>query len=193
MSRVQVFEPAMCCSTGVCGPSVDPALVRFAADMEWLKGQGVDVERNNLSQQPQAFASNGTVRDALKELGVEILPLILIDGQITFEGAYPTRADLAARLGLQEAVTPSIFSPAVAELVALGAAIAANCEPCFRYHYDQAHRLGVSKEDMWLAVQTAQAVKEQPARQMVELATRYLRPAEAEIDELAVIQPKGCC
>lgn len=100
MSRIQVFEPAMCCSTGVCGPSVDPALVRFAADMEWLKSQGVETERANLSQQPQAFATNELVRERLKQNGLKVLPLVLIDGQTAFEGAYPTREELAARLGL---------------------------------------------------------------------------------------------
>lgn len=54
MIAVRVFDPAMCCSTGICGPSVDPQLVRFAADLDWLKGQGVSVERFNLSQQPGA-------------------------------------------------------------------------------------------------------------------------------------------
>ena len=48
MIKVQVFDPAMCCSTGVCGPSVDPVLPRFAADLEWLKSKGVQVERYNL-------------------------------------------------------------------------------------------------------------------------------------------------
>ena len=54
MTAVRVFDPAMCCSTGICGPSVDPELVRFAADLDWLKSQGVSVERFNLSQQPAA-------------------------------------------------------------------------------------------------------------------------------------------
>lgn len=101
MSLIQVFERAMCCSTGVCGPSVDPVLVRFAADLEWLKSQGVDVERNNLSQQPQAFAASELIRDAMKQRGLKTLPLVLVDGAIAFEGAYPTRVELAARLGLQ--------------------------------------------------------------------------------------------
>jgi len=70
--------------------------------------------------------------------------------------------------------TGSLFSPAVAELVAIGAAIAANCEPCFKYHYDQARKLGVTPRDMARAVATAQAVKEAPARAMLTLAERYL-------------------
>lgn len=193
MPKVQVFEPAMCCSTGVCGPSVDPVLVRFAADVDWLKGQGVEVERSNLSQQPEAFATNSVVRNALQERGMETLPLIMIDGQIFVEGSYPSREELATLLGLNQKIADSIYSSAVAELVALGASVAANCEPCFRAHYDRARKLGVSKEDMWLAVQTAQAVKEQPARQMVDLATRYLKSAAGETDELRILQPKGCC
>ncbi|MDF2629712.1 MAG: arsD [Symbiobacteriaceae bacterium] len=101
MSKVQVFERAMCCSTGVCGPNVDPVLVRFAADLDWLKGQGVDVERNNLSQQPLAFATAEIVKNAMHARGLKVLPMVLIDGQVAFEGAYPTRAELAARMGLQ--------------------------------------------------------------------------------------------
>ncbi len=100
MSKVQVFERAMCCSTGVCGPSVDPVLVRFAADLDWLKGQGVNVERNNLSQQPQAFATAELVKNAMHSRGLKVLPMVLVDGQVAFEGAYPTRADLAVRLGM---------------------------------------------------------------------------------------------
>jgi hypothetical protein len=50
--KFQIFDPPMCCSTGLCGPGVDPALVTFSADLDWLKRQGIDVERCNLSQQP---------------------------------------------------------------------------------------------------------------------------------------------
>jgi hypothetical protein len=100
MKKIQVFEPAMCCSTGVCGPSVDPALVRFAGDMEWLKRSGIAVERHNLSQQPQAFVSNELVRSTMTQKGVEALPLTIVDGQVAYLGVYPTRAELAERFGL---------------------------------------------------------------------------------------------
>jgi AhpD family alkylhydroperoxidase len=68
----------------------------------------------------------------------------------------------------------TLYSPAVAELVAIGAAIAANCEPCFKYHYTQAQKLGVSSLDMARAVAMAHAVKEAPARAILELAERTL-------------------
>lgn len=171
MPTIQVFDPAMCCSTGVCGPEVDPALVRFAADLEWLKENGVAVERFNLSQEPAAFVGNPEVVAAMRRRD-DALPLLLLDGKIVAQGSYPERAALAGLVGV--AAPRSIYSEAVAELVAIGAAIASNCEPCFRFHFDKARKLGVSKEDMALAVGTAKMVKESPARAVVELAEKYL-------------------
>ena len=95
MTSVKVFDPAMCCSSGVCGPSVDPELARFAADLDWLAGEGVSVERFNLAQQPDAFVAHDQVTDALRERGEEALPLILVDGRKVIEGAYPSRDQLA--------------------------------------------------------------------------------------------------
>ena len=70
--------------------------------------------------------------------------------------------------------TNSLFSPAVGELVAIGASIAANCEPCFKYHYSQAQKLGVSKDDIAKAVATAKGVKEAPAEAVLNLANKTL-------------------
>ena len=173
--KIQVFDPPMCCSTGVCGPAVDPALVQFAADLAWLQAQGVAVERFNLSQQPAAFAGTPVVREALAEDGNDCLPLIVADGAVLWKGKYPTRQMLAGFAGLQ--ANASIFSDAVKELVAIGAAIASNCEPCFKHHYNQARKLGVSKDDMRLAVEMAQAVKDSPAQSVLALAGKYLSEA----------------
>jgi len=171
MPKVQVFDPPMCCSTGVCGPEVDPALVRFASDLEWLKENGVEVERFNLSQEPAAFVGNPVVAQAIRGQDGG-LPLLLVDGKIVAQGSYPAREVLAELAGV--AAAKSIYTEAVQELVAIGAAIAANCEPCFRHHFDKARKLGVSKEDMARAVTTAQTVKESPARAVIELAEKYV-------------------
>jgi len=183
--KIQVFDPPMCCSTGVCGPSVDAALVRFAADLDWLKRQGVEVERYNLSQQPAAFAGNKVVKTALGKDGNDCLPLTLVDGAVACRGKYPTRDELASYAGIE--LRPGIFTDAVKELVAIGAAIGSNCEICFKHHYNEARKLGVSKEDMRLAVEMAQAVKESPARSILELADKYLREPRV----LATAAP--CC
>lgn len=171
MAKIQVFDPAMCCATGVCGVDVDPALARFAADVEWLKTKGVEVERFNLSQQPAAFVANAEVAAALHG-HPDALPLVVAEGKIVFQGDYPDRRALAELAGIP--MQESICSEAVLELVALGAAIASNCEPCFRFHFDKARKLGVSRDDMARAVATARAVKEAPARAVLDVAAKYL-------------------
>jgi len=202
MAQIQIFDPPMCCSTGVCGPSVDPALVRFAADLEWLQANGVVAERFNLAQQPGAFAESEVVRTALEEEGNDCLPLIVIDGQIVSRASYPDRDTVSRLAGLADGKQPSLFSPQVQELVAIGAAIASNCEPCLKFHYDKARKLGVSAQDMHSAVAVALAVKDTPARAMVDLAGKLLRkPVEAAAPDTvgdccapaAADAGDGCC
>jgi len=198
MVQLQVFDPAMCCSTGICGPSVDPELVRFAADLDWLTSQGVSVERFNLAQDPGAFAADAAVKSALEAQGEEALPLVKVDGEVNSSGRYPSRDELAAWAGL-DALAPSIYTEAVNELVAIGAAIASNCEPCFKFHYDKARKLGVSSEDMMAAVTMAKNVKDTPARAVLQLAEKYLLRGTHEVDASAVTvervdaEPTSCC
>lgn len=175
MKSIQVFDPALCCSTGVCGVDVDQALVSFSADVDWVKGQGAKIERFNLAQQPMAFAEHAAVKAALEHSGEAALPLLLVDGAVFLSGRYPTRDELSQWLGLS--TSPSIFSAQVAELVAIGAAVASHCAPCLKFHVAEARKLGVSAADMRRAVDLAQKVKEAPARAMLDLAQRLLEPA----------------
>lgn len=94
MNQLDVYDPATCCATGVCGPGVDESLAQFASALEALRERGVAVSRYNLSQQPGAFAGNATVSAALKQDGVGCLPLVLADGRILSRGRYPTRGEL---------------------------------------------------------------------------------------------------
>jgi hypothetical protein len=93
--QIEVFDPAMCCSTGVCGPSVDPALARFAADLDALASSGATVRRFNLGQEPLAFAQNEQVRELLTTTGESALPIIFTDGDLRSAGRFPTRDELA--------------------------------------------------------------------------------------------------
>jgi len=102
MKTIEVYDPPMCCSTGVCGTGVDPKIVQFAGDLSWLKQQGVSVERFNLAQQPAAFAGNAAVREVLVSRGNDALPLVLVDGLIATSSIYPTRDQLAALAGIGE-------------------------------------------------------------------------------------------
>lgn len=98
---IEVFDPAMCCSTGLCGPNVEPALARFAADLEWLAGRGVEVQRFNLAQQPGAFVEREPVVGALRDKGEGSLPLLLAGGELVSQGRYPSRGELASWAGLE--------------------------------------------------------------------------------------------
>jgi len=100
MTQIQIFDPPLCCSTGVCGPEVDDRLVAFAADVAWALRAGVALERFNLAQQPTAFAERPLVREFLEAAGPEGLPLVLRDGVIALSGRYPSRAELASWAGV---------------------------------------------------------------------------------------------
>lgn len=100
IKKLQVFDPALCCSTGVCGTEVDQALINFSADVDWLKQSSVQIERFNLAQQPMAFVNNAVAKAYLERSGAEGLPLILLDGKIALAGRYPNRAELAQFAGI---------------------------------------------------------------------------------------------
>lgn len=111
MKSIQVFDPALCCSTGVCGVDVDQALVGFSTDVDWAKQNGARIERFNLAQQPMAFAENTLVKGLLERSGEGALPITLVDGEFALAGRYPNRAELAHLAGIaQPAAQPSSTS-----------------------------------------------------------------------------------
>lgn len=91
---VSVYDPAMCCPNGVCGPGVDPKLMEISRDLRWLEGQGVGVERFNLAQEPQAFVENPRVSGLMQAFGEKALPAVVVNGEVHSHGAYPTRDEL---------------------------------------------------------------------------------------------------
>ncbi len=99
MTSIQIFDSALCCSTGVCGVTVDQQLVSFSADVDWAKQNGAQIERFNLAQQPMAFAENTVVKSFLERSGAEALPLILVDGEVALAGRYPSRIELTRWAG----------------------------------------------------------------------------------------------
>ena len=110
MKTIQVYDPGICCNTGVCGVDVDQALVNFSADADWAKQHGAQIERFNLAQQPMAFADNPTVKTFLLRSGEEALPLVLVDGEVALAGRYPNRTELArwADTTLESAVSKPV-------------------------------------------------------------------------------------
>ncbi len=110
-SRVQIYDKPMCCSTGVCGPQVDPVLPRFSANLEWLKRRGHQVQRFNLAQDPAEFVKNAHVQEILAVEGVECLPLVVVDGRVVSRSAYPSRENLAMWTGTAVTTELPVVSP----------------------------------------------------------------------------------
>ncbi len=102
MPEIHVYEPALCCNTGVCGPELDERLVVFTADLAHVNGAGGQVQRHNLANDPQAFVTNDAVRDFLHLAGSAGLPLTTVDGVTVLTGAYPTREQLTRYSALAE-------------------------------------------------------------------------------------------
>ena len=100
MKTLTIYDPAMCCSTGICGADIDQKLVNFAADLDWLKSEGIEVNRINLSQEPGLFAENEQVKSVLDNSGVEGLPVILAGDEMQSFGQYPDRVKLAQMAGV---------------------------------------------------------------------------------------------
>lgn len=100
MKKMIIFDPAMCCSTGVCGPSVNPELLRVSTIINNLNSKGILVERYNLTSNPQIFVDNKTINEVLMKKGVDILPVTMVDGKIVKVGSYPTNDEFCTLLGI---------------------------------------------------------------------------------------------
>jgi AhpD family alkylhydroperoxidase len=127
--------------------------------------------RYNLSQEPKAFAEDSMVRELLHERGDGVLPVVRVDGELRSSGRYPTRDELDVWTGAGDS---NDLDAATAELVALGAAVGANCETCLKFHFNKARLLGVSTATMSAAIRIAQSVKEAPATSIQALAAKLL-------------------
>lgn len=104
MKDIEIFEPAMCCPTGLCGVSVDPELLRISTVVNTLKEKGIEVRRYNLSNAPKQFVTNQLVRDFVKLYGAEQLPLTVVDGELALSGRYPTNEEFTEWLSLSQDV-----------------------------------------------------------------------------------------
>lgn len=99
--KIEIYDPAMCCSSGLCGPALDPVLVKMNDAVLALKKQNVDVERFNLAQQPKAFIDNKKVAELLHKDGKKILPVIIVNGEVFRTGQYPSYEELCGALGIE--------------------------------------------------------------------------------------------
>lgn len=108
MKIIEIFDPAMCCPTGLCGPNINPELFRIAVVLETLKRKGIEIARHNLRDEPQLYVSNKIVNDYLMEHGADGLPVTLVDNKIEVMGHYPTTDQLSEWTGINLNDVPEI-------------------------------------------------------------------------------------
>ena len=177
---LEVYDPAMCCSTGVCGPDVDDEVVDFANDVKWLKSQGIDVQRFNLGQEPEAFKMNPSVLSRLKREGTECLPLLLVNGEIVSEGGYPDRRQLSDWF----AITPENTNGAAQVtglLHELELAVTEGNEENMRALFQKGEQNGVSIQQLMEAMQGG-----------INNRQRLTQATLQTANELLGVQPGGC-
>ena len=100
MKKIEIFDPAMCCPTGLCGTNIRTELMRIAVVIETLKKQGITVTRHNLRDEPQVYVTNQVVNDYLQKYGAEALPITLVDGEVAVSKTYPTTRQMSEWSGV---------------------------------------------------------------------------------------------
>jgi hypothetical protein len=104
MKIIKIYEPAMCCASGVCGPSVDPELLRISSIVQFVNKEDVRILRYNLKDHPMEFVQNPLVHRQLTEGGVDVLPLVVLNDEIIQVGGYPNNATIAECLDMDVAI-----------------------------------------------------------------------------------------
>jgi hypothetical protein len=96
--EVEIFDPPLCCPTGLCGPVLDTTLVDLGEVIVALESEGRTVVRHMMTNDPQAFLRNREVYEAIGARKLEVLPITVVRGRIVKTGAYPTLDELHAAL-----------------------------------------------------------------------------------------------
>lgn len=95
---IELFDPPMCCPTGLCGPSLDQTLLNVSEMIMAVQAEGTTVERYQMTSHPQKFMQNNEVMRLVREQQMAALPITAVHGQIIKIGAYPTLDELRAAL-----------------------------------------------------------------------------------------------
>ena len=97
-AAVEIFDPPMCCPTGLCGPALDQTLLDVNEMIMDLKNGGVSVERYQMTSHPNAFLNNADVMKLVREIQMEALPITVVHGRIVKTGAYPRMEEVQTAL-----------------------------------------------------------------------------------------------
>jgi len=184
---LEVYDPAMCCSTGVCGPDVNDEIVDFANDVKWLKTQGVEVKRYNLGQEPEQFKMSVPVLTRLKKEGANVLPIILVNGEMVSEGGYPDRNQLTNWLNINSE-KPNGDAPSSEFLNALEMAVTDGNETNMRALFEKGKEKGFSAQKLVDAMQNGINNRQRVTQTTLQTANELLG-----VPSNGCAPESGCC
>jgi hypothetical protein len=95
---VEIYDPPMCCPTGLCGPTLDQTLLDVSDMILSLEADGVAVERYQMTTSPQKFMANMEIMRLVREQQMAALPITAVNGQVIKVGAYPTLSEVQTYL-----------------------------------------------------------------------------------------------
>jgi len=98
LADVEIFDPPMCCPTGLCGPTLDETLLDFNEMILSLQAERVQVARYQMTSHPQAFLNNPDVMRLVREKQMAALPITIVRGKVIKVGEYPTIKEIKSNL-----------------------------------------------------------------------------------------------
>jgi len=194
--KITILDPAMCCSTGVCGEDVDDALVETAANVKWLKSLGYEVNRHNISNDGVAFKDYPVAVEKLKAEGVDSLPYILVNDQIVMAGSYPTKTEwmkfLANETSDGQSQKSEVDEAAKTNiLISIGAAIAASNEKALTHYVEEAKTAKLSLEEIANALNIGNNLRTEVSQSVVQTANALLSDMQPATSSCC--SGSGCC
>ncbi|MFN2396875.1 MAG: arsenite efflux transporter metallochaperone ArsD [Bacteroidales bacterium] len=104
--KLEIFEPSLCCPSGVCGPEPDKELIELQNVIQLLAKVNIKPERYAINQSPIAFVNNPVVKDFMRTEGPAKLPVTLLDGKIIKQESYPSLEELTMHIPQLKEVKP---------------------------------------------------------------------------------------
>lgn len=91
-----IYEGAMCCSTGVCGPEPNKELIELNEALKRLRNEFKELNavRASISFNLNLFLENQEISQLVKENGPGVLPITTINGKIIARKKYLTYSEL---------------------------------------------------------------------------------------------------
>ncbi len=129
MKKMKIYEPAMCCSTGLCGVGVDPELLRISTVLNTLKNSGIEVERFNLTNSPMEFINNKVINALINsENGIDKLPAVVLEDEVIMTGRYPSNVELVTYFELPSDIFNNKKKGRIVKATIKKAAVGCNCD-----------------------------------------------------------------